>query len=57
MKTAKFSSRISKQIKSKNKEAQNLEKGGTKALTDKCKLEILYNIKNLNVKKIQKGLT
>jgi len=54
MKTAKFSSRIPNQIKSKDGEAHNLEKGITKALLDKYKPKVLYNIETLNEKKIQR---
>ena len=54
MKTAKFSSRIPNQIKSKDGEAHNLEKGITKALLDKYKPKVLYNIETLNEKKVQR---
>ena len=54
MKTANFSSRIPKQIKSKDEEIQNLEKGITKSLLDKYKPKVLYNIETLNEKKTQR---
>ena|GEM_PF-6856912 len=54
MKTANFSSRIPNQIKSKDGEAHNLEKGITKALLDKYKPKVLYNIETLNEKKVQR---
>ena len=54
MKNTNFSSRIPKQIKSKNEETQNLDKGVTKALLDKYKPKILYNIETLNEKKVQR---
>ena len=54
MKTANFSSRIPNQIKSKDGEAHDLEKGITKALLDKYKPKVLYNIENLNEKKVQR---
>ena len=56
MKTANFSSRIPNQIKSKDGEAHNLEKGITKALLDKYKPKVLYNIENLNEKKVQRSV-
>ena len=54
MKTTNFSSRIPNQIKSKNEETHNLEKGITKALLDKYKPKVLYNIETLNEKKVQR---
>tara|TARA_B100001778_G_scaffold242902_1_gene203203 strand:+ start:265 stop:438 length:174 start_codon:yes stop_codon:yes gene_type:complete len=54
MKTANFSSRIPNQIKSKDGEAHNLEKGITKALLDKYKPKVLYNIETLNERKVQR---
>ena len=51
MKNTNFSSRIPKQIKSKNEETHNLEKGITKALLDKYKPKVLYNIETMNEKK------
>ena len=54
MKSTNFSSRFSKQIKSKNEETHNLEKGITKALLEKYKPKVLYNIKNLNEKRVQR---
>ena len=57
MKTTNFSSRIPNQIKSKGGAAHNLEKGITKALLDKYKPKVLYNIGTLNEKKVQRGMT
>ena len=54
MKNTDFSFGIPKQIKSKNEETHNLEKGITKALLDKYKPKILYNIETLNEKKVQR---
>ena len=54
MKSTNFSPRIPKQIKSKNEETYNLEKGITKALLDKYKPKVLYNIENLNEKEVQR---
>ena len=54
MKNTNFSSRIPKQVKSKDGEAHNLEKGITKALLDKYKPKVLYNIETLNEKKVQR---
>ena len=54
MKTTNFSPRILNQIKSKDREADNLEKGITKALLDKYKPKALYNIETLNEKKVQR---
>ena len=56
MKTTNFSSRIPNQIKLKDGEAHNLEKGITKALLDKYKPKVLYNIETLNEKKIKRGM-
>ena len=54
MKNTNFSSRIPKQIKSKNEEAHNLEKGITKALLEKYKPKDLYNIETLNEREVQR---
>ena len=54
MKTANLGSRIPNQIKSKDGEAHNLEKGITKALLDKYKPKVLYDIETLNEKKVQR---
>ena len=54
MKTTNFSSRIPNQIKSKDGEAHNLEKGITKVLLDKYKPKVLCNIETLNEKKVQR---
>ena len=54
MKTTNFSSRIPNQIKSKDGEAYNLEKGITKVLLDKYKPKVLYNIETLNEKKVKR---
>ena len=54
MKSTNFSSRIPKQIKSKNEETYNLEKGITKALLDKYKPKVLYNIETLDERKVQR---
>ena len=51
MKTNNFSSRIPNQIKTKDGEAHNLEKGIIKALLDKYKPKALYSIETLNEKK------
>ena len=56
MKSTNFSSRIPKQIKSKNEETHDLEKGITKALLDKYKPKVLYNIETLNEKKVQRSV-
>ena len=56
MKTTNFTSRIPNQIKSKDGEAHNLEKGITKALLDKYKPKVLYNIETLNEKKVQRSV-
>ena len=54
MKNTNFSSRIPKQIKLKNEEEHNLEKGITKALLDKYKPKVLYKIETLNERKVQR---
>ena len=54
MKTTNFSSRIPNQIKSKDGEAHNLEKGITKVLLEKYKPKVLYNIETLNEKKVKR---
>ena len=54
MKITNFSPRIPNQIKSKDGEAHNLEKGITKVLLDKYKPKVLYNIETLNKKKAQR---
>ena len=54
MKDTNFGSRIPKQIKSKNEETHNLEKGITKALLDKYKPKKLYNIETLGERKVQR---
>ena len=54
MKNTNFSSRIPKQIKSKNEETLNLEKGITKALLDKYKPKVLYNIETLKERKVER---
>ena len=54
MKNTNFSPRIAKQIKSKNEDTLNLEKGITKALLDKYKPKVLYKIDTLNEKKAQR---
>ena len=56
MKTTNFSSRIPNQIKSKDGEVYNLEKGITKVLLDKYKPKVLYNIDTLNEKKVQRSV-
>ena len=56
MKSTNFSSRIPKEIKTKDGEAHNLEKGITKALLDKYKPKVLYNIETLNKKKVQRSV-
>ena len=56
MKTTNFSTRIPNQIKSKDGEAHNLEKGITKALLDKYKPKVIYNIETLNEKKVQRSV-
>ena len=56
MKTTNFTSRIPNQIKSKDGEAHNLEKGITKALLDKYKPKVLYDIETLNEKKVQRSM-
>ena len=54
MKTTNFSSRIPNQIKSKDGEANYLEKGITKVLLDKYKPKVLCNIETFNEKKVQR---
>ena len=54
MTSTNFNSRISKQIKSKNEEIHNLEKGITKVLLDKYKPKILDKIENMNEEKVQR---
>ena len=54
MKSTNFNSRISTQIKSKNEEIHNLEKGITKVLLDKYKPKILEKIENMNEEKVQR---
>ena len=54
MKTTNISSRIPNRFKSKDEETQNLEKGITKALLDKYKPKVLYNIETMNEKKVQR---
>ena len=54
MQTTNFSSRIPNQIKSKDEEVNNLEKGITKALLDKYKPKAIHNIENLNERKAQR---
>ena len=54
MKTANFSSRIPNQIKSKDGEVHNLEKGITKALLEKYKSKFLLNIEKKSKKEFQK---
>ncbi len=54
MNSTNFSSRISKQIKLKNEEPHNLEKGITMALLEKYKPKAHQKIENLNDKKVQR---
>ena len=54
MNSNNFSSRISKQIESKNKEVHNIEKGITMALLDKYKPKVLHKIEIMNEKKVQR---
>lgn len=54
MKRTNINSRITKQIKQKNEEKKNLEEGITKALLDKYKPKVLYNIETLNERKAQR---
>ena len=54
MKNNNFGSRIPKQIKARNEEIHNLEKGITKALLDKYKPKALYNIETLNESKVKR---
>ena len=51
MKSIKFNSRNSKEIKSKCEKIHNLEEGITKALLEKYKPKVLYSIGALNEKK------
>ena len=54
MNRTNFSSRISKQIKSKNEEVHNFEKGITMALLEKYKPKVLHNIEIFSEKKVQR---
>ena len=54
MKSTNFNSRNSTQIKLKNEEIHNLEKGITKILLDKYKPKIFDKIENLNEGKVQR---
>ena len=54
MKSTNFSARIPKQVKSKNEETHNLEKGITKALLDKYKPKVLCDIEALNEREVQR---
>ena len=54
MKNTNISSRIPNRFKLKDEETQNIEKGVTKALLDKYKPKVLYNIETLNEKKVQR---
>ena len=54
MKTTNFSSRTPNQIKTKDEEVHNLEKGIMKALLDKYKPKVLYKIETMNEKKVQR---
>ena len=54
MKTTNFSTRIPNQIKSKDGEIHDLEKGITKVLLDKYKPKGRYKIETLNEKKVQR---
>ena len=54
MKSTNFSSRVPKQIKSKNEETYNLEKGVTKALLEKYKPKVLCNIDTFKEKNVQR---
>ena len=54
MKSNNLNSRISTQIKSKDKEVHNFEKGITKELLDKYKPKVLHNIETLNERKAQR---
>ena len=56
MKNINFSARITKQIKSKNEEISNLEKGITKGLLEKYKPKVLYDIERLSEKKFQRRI-
>ena len=54
MNSTNFISRISKQIKAKNEEAHNLEKGITMVLLEKYKPKVLHNIETFNKKRVQR---
>jgi len=54
MKSIKFNSRISKEIKSKTGEIHNLEEGITKVLLEKYKSKALCRIETFNEKEIKK---
>tara|TARA_Y100000994_G_scaffold240146_1_gene234540 strand:- start:423 stop:596 length:174 start_codon:yes stop_codon:yes gene_type:complete len=54
MKNINLSSGTSKQIKSKNGEISNLEKGITKALIEKYKPKVICNIETMSRKKVQR---
>jgi hypothetical protein len=54
MKSDNFRSRISKPIKHKNEETHNLGQGITKALLEKYKPKVLYNVETLKGKKAQR---
>ena len=54
MKSIKFNSRIYKEIKSKTEEIHNLEEGITKALIEKYKPKVLYNIETFKGKDVQR---
>ena len=54
METTNFSSRIPNQIKTKDVEAHNVEKGITKVLLDKYKPKVVCNIETFNEKKAQR---
>ena len=56
MKSIKFSPRISKEIKSRSEEIHNSEGGIKKALLEKYKPKVLYNIETLNKKKVQRSV-
>ena len=56
MKNIKSSIRISKEIKSKTEEIHNLEVGIMKALLEKYKPKVLYNIQVFNEKAVQRRL-
>ena len=54
MKTTKFSSRLPNQIKLKDEETHNSEKGIMKALLEKYKPKVIYNIETLNEREVQR---